>query len=70
MVKNMQEMLLLGAGITTNVFKPGDTEIMVVMSSIYEKDVQAVIDFFEIEQAKYVDHVYVVDPNHMKANFQ
>ena len=34
---------------------------MVVMSDRYKEDVRAVVDFFEKEQAKYIDHVYVVD---------
>ena len=61
MVKNMQEMLQVGSGIITNVFKPSKTQIMVVMSNRYKEDVRAVVDFFEKEQAKYIDHVYVVD---------
>ena len=49
MVKNMQEMLLVGSGIVTNVFKPTDTQIMVVMSDRYKEDIRAVVDFFEKE---------------------
>ena len=63
MVKNMQEMLLVGSGIVTNVFKPTDTQIMVVMSDRYKEDIRAVVDFFEKEQSKYIDHVYIVDSN-------
>ena len=63
MVKNMQEMLLVGSGIVTNVFKPTDTQIMVVMSDRYKEDIRAVVDFFEKEQSKYIDHVYIIDSN-------
>ena len=40
------------------------------MSDKHLDDIQSVIDFFEKDQAKYIQNVEIVNQNYKKANFQ
>lgn len=57
----MQGKILMGAGIHSKMFKLSPTEMIFVMSNRRESDIDAAITFFEIDQAKYVKYVDIVN---------
>lgn len=57
----MQEMLLMGAGIHTRMFKTDDRQIKIVMSGERVHEVETIMRFFEVEQSQYVKEVFFVN---------
>ena len=57
LIKNMQEMVLMGAGIHTKVFKSGPTQMKIVMDGSRKPEIDALMDFFYSNQAKYVKSI-------------
>ena len=51
----------MGVGVHTKMFKTGDKQITVVMSGERIHEVQTVMDFFEVDQTKYVKEVWFVN---------
>ena len=56
----MQEMLLMGAGVHTKIFKSGPTSIKIVTQDRMS-DIQSVVDFLEKEQSNYVKSVEIIN---------
>ena len=57
----MQGKILMGAGIHSKMFKISPTEMIFVMSNRSERDIDVAIEFFEVDQAKYVKYVDIVN---------
>ena len=57
----MQEMLLIGSSIHTNIFKSGPDSIKIVMSDQRTDDINAVLQFMESDMSRYVRHASIVN---------
>ena len=69
LVSNWQEMLLIGAGVHTKIFKDKGDEVrqlQLVMSNRHLDDLNVVIRFFEDQQSQYVKRVDVISQGYKK----